>query len=253
MGRLHHLRQVYRQNIEDNIRYGNVEFVLLNWNSPDGLHDWVQRNLRDYLQSGVLKYLVTHKPRFFQMARCKNVSHKAASGDILVNLDADNIITTRESRRTAECLSDRINEEFNNNPNIAIFDVDNVKDHREQPLTNGGRIAVRRDHYFKLGGYDEQLQASLGFGCEDKDLRWRIKEKFNIKFVPFDGVFGDRLQHKSMLSAKHLSKRIVSGVEFKRYRDEVRRAFARKRERYNSTGDTDLLVANTGEEWGILP
>ncbi|WP_158563357.1 hypothetical protein [Chitinophaga silvatica] len=37
MGRLHHLRQTLLQNIADNTTYDNLEFVILDCNSEDGI------------------------------------------------------------------------------------------------------------------------------------------------------------------------------------------------------------------------
>jgi hypothetical protein len=49
-GRLHHIKETFLSNLNNNIDYGEVEFVLLNWNSRDGMNDWVQQNLSDTLK-----------------------------------------------------------------------------------------------------------------------------------------------------------------------------------------------------------
>ena len=78
--RLHHIKETFINNLEKNIDYGEVEFVLLNWNSRDGMDDWVIGNLQKYIDSGVVKYLHSKKAKKFEMARTKNVTAKNASG-----------------------------------------------------------------------------------------------------------------------------------------------------------------------------
>ncbi|KKL80749.1 hypothetical protein LCGC14_2001600, partial [marine sediment metagenome] len=41
MGRLYNLKETLPKNIEANGEYPNVEFVILDYNSSDGLGDWV--------------------------------------------------------------------------------------------------------------------------------------------------------------------------------------------------------------------
>ena len=57
--RLHHIKETFISNLENNIDYGDIEFVLLNWNSQDGMNEWVQQNLKGYIDDGVVKYLHT--------------------------------------------------------------------------------------------------------------------------------------------------------------------------------------------------
>src|SRR5580704_1798101 len=53
-GRLHHLRRTLPQNIADNRDYPNLEFVLLDYNSTDGLGEWVRHELSEEIASGRL-------------------------------------------------------------------------------------------------------------------------------------------------------------------------------------------------------
>ena len=54
MGRTYQLQKTYIQNIEDNLPYGDVNFVLLNYNSQDGMDEWVNESLSDYIKKGLL-------------------------------------------------------------------------------------------------------------------------------------------------------------------------------------------------------
>ena len=46
MNRLHHIRQTLPKNIADNSDYENVEFILLDYNSSDGLEEWVKETMQ---------------------------------------------------------------------------------------------------------------------------------------------------------------------------------------------------------------
>ena len=89
MNRLYHLKQTLPRSIKDNMDYPNVEFVLLDYNSEDGLENWVNTEMSDYIDSGVLVYYKTEEPEHFHRSHSRNVMFKLASGDILINLDAD--------------------------------------------------------------------------------------------------------------------------------------------------------------------
>ena len=56
MNRLYHLKETLIKNIEDNISYEKLEFILLDYNSTDGLEDWVKSNMKDYIEKDSLKY-----------------------------------------------------------------------------------------------------------------------------------------------------------------------------------------------------
>ena len=90
MGRTHQLKETYLRNIKDNLFHKDVNFVLLNYNSPDDMDDWVEKNLRPYIDEGVVSYLKTSKPKAWSMSITKNITGRNASGDIICWLDADN-------------------------------------------------------------------------------------------------------------------------------------------------------------------
>lgn len=56
MDRLFHLKKTLLKNIKNNITYPHLEFVLLDYNSQDGLEEWVVENCKEYLENGILKY-----------------------------------------------------------------------------------------------------------------------------------------------------------------------------------------------------
>ena len=62
MNRLSHLKETLFENIEKNISYKNVEFILLDYNSTDGLEDWIKSNFKEYINKGILSYYKTSEP-----------------------------------------------------------------------------------------------------------------------------------------------------------------------------------------------
>ncbi|OQD42714.1 hypothetical protein BUL40_09335 [Croceivirga radicis] len=159
MNRLSFLKQTLPKNIEDNLSYGNVEFVVLNYNSKDGMDEWIRREMKDYMDSGVLKYIWTRKPKYFLMSHSKNVAHKNASGDIVCNVDADNFI--------GRGFAEYINTSFLENANVYM-----AGDILTSDKGGFGRICMTKSDFVKLQGYDENMK---GYGFEDHDMRNRLE------------------------------------------------------------------------------
>src|SRR6187402_102950 len=90
MNRIEHLKQTLPKNIEDNIAYGNLEFLLLDYNSKDGLEEWVESEMKEYIDKGILHYYKTTEPEYFHRSHSRNMIIKKATGDIVCNIDADN-------------------------------------------------------------------------------------------------------------------------------------------------------------------
>jgi len=150
MGRLHHLKRTLPANIAAN-RDFNVEFVVLDYNSRDGLGEWIRKRHSADIECGKLIYARTDEPSGFHQAHAKNLSHRLATGDILCNLDADNYATSQFTEYLLDLFSSR-----------------------ERVVTRGqsgegffGRIALPKFWFYRMGGYDEELVP--GYGNEDND------------------------------------------------------------------------------------
>ncbi|MEW4924695.1 glycosyltransferase family A protein [Algibacter sp. 2305UL17-15] len=159
MNRLDHLKQTLPQNIEDNKKYGNVEFVVLNYNSQDEIDQWMFSTMSEYLESGILKYYKTTAPKCFLMSHSKNAVTKLATGDIVCNVDADNFI--------GRGFAAYINKAYQRNQNIYIA-VEKGKTQKDCY----GRICMLKSDFITLKGYDENM---TGYGFEDFDLRNRLE------------------------------------------------------------------------------
>lgn len=154
MGRLHHLKQTLPANMELCREMGDVEFCLANYNSRDGLDEWVTAELGGALASGRLKYVRTTKPEEFNMSHAKNMAHGLATGMFVVNVDADNFLTKE--------YIEALRAEIATGGEVIHFPSE------KQSWGGGfGRVAVRRDLFFSIGGYDEEHK---GWGAEDWDL-----------------------------------------------------------------------------------
>jgi len=154
MNRLNDLSKTLIPNILDNIDYPNVEFVLLNYNSSDELEQWVQKNLMSYIESGVLVYFKTTEPEYYSMPHSRNVAFKAATGEIVNSVDADNYTHKGFAaiiNRMAECRK-----------RWAVFAKGKKAIH--------GRIGYYKNEFLDIGGYDEGL---TGYGFDDHNLLYR--------------------------------------------------------------------------------
>ena len=184
-GRLHHIKETFLSNLNNNIDYGNIEFVLLNWNSRDGMNDWVQQNLSEYINDGVVKYLHTKQAPHFEMARTKNVTAKNASGEIVCWVDGDNFIS--------ENYAEYLNEKFNENENIILNNIRRVN--KGNPAaSNWGRIAILKKYFMEVRGYDETFQ---GWGWEERDFAKRIRNHLNLMDVKFEKHDANFIKHES--------------------------------------------------------
>jgi hypothetical protein len=89
----------------------------------------------------------------WEVGRAKNIAHFKALGDILINVDADNYL----SREYVNGVLDL----FSKDMNIIVYgEEDNI----------GGRIAISRFNFHRLGGYDERFK---DWGYDDIDFIYR--------------------------------------------------------------------------------
>jgi len=161
MNRLHHVMQTLPANIENNKEYPGVEFVLLDYNSTDGLEKWIKENMQHYIKNGLLKYYRTEEPAFFDRTHSRNLVFKLATGDIVSNVDADNF--------TGAGYAAYLNEVFLKDNNIYVV-ADTKK--RYYFLRNAfGRFACMKKDYIAIGGMDEEMKS---YGSETIDLYERL-------------------------------------------------------------------------------
>lgn len=168
MNRLHHLANTLGVNIQEAAKIG-AEIVVLNYGSKDGLDEWIKSNwnaLLPFVESGNFKYFFTKEPEYFFAAHAKNVAHKLATGDILCNLDADNYLVSG--------FPEFLHQSFSNNKEIVVLTNDRT------PGTCG-KIAVAKEFFYSVNGYDESQNE--GWGWDDTNFQFRTRTFNNLKIV----------------------------------------------------------------------
>lgn|ERR1700722_6312464 len=168
MGRKHHLSETLAYNIHIN-RYPRVEFLILDYNSPDNLSSLVTTHYRRRLGTD-LNYYREHSRRYFMMAHAKNVAAALALGDVVVNIDADRYIDPELGYDVVHALAEPMT--------IARGSIGNTQD-----WSACGIIACHKHDFIALGGYDERMV--YGWGAEDHDLANRaVALGYNISLLP---------------------------------------------------------------------
>ena len=222
MGRLHHLRETLPRNLEWHRDIPGVEFVLLDYSSPDGLAEWTRENLGEVMASGRLVYYQAHGHTRFVMAHAKNVAHRLARGEIVCNLDSDNF--------AGPGFASYVSRRFAGRERIVL---------RSQISKGGvhGRIALLKRDFEALGGYDERMNA--GWGFDDQDLIDRaLRAGFGEVFISAAKGYLKAIQHDMEDRTR------FSLVKDRFQSDEMHRQLASESVR---TGRT---VANEGQQWG---
>lgn len=196
MNRLHHLKETLIENIRNNSNYQDAEFILLDYNSTDGLDDFIKTNLQEYLNSGRLVYYRTETPKYFNRSHSRNLGFKLGSGDLICNIDADNF--------TGNGFATYLDQEFKKNG--ACFLTAIGSQNVSQDVL--GRICVRKDHFHELRGYDERMS---WYGFEDHDFSNRL-EKNATKKVPISKEYLTALTHEQSerLSNERISIDLVA-------------------------------------------
>jgi len=182
MNRLDDLKQTLPENLEDD--YKNVEFVLLDYNSSDGMGFWVRDNLMDHIESGRLVYYRTECSPYFQPNHSRNVTFRVAAHNLIVNVDSDNFMNRGFLKRVNQCAS--IAEE-----KILIVPENFLLPNSDRFLLKG-RFGLYKKDIFELGGFDEDLDE--GFSHDDVNFVFRaMMSRYQV--VGFESVFTSRRIH----------------------------------------------------------
>ena len=198
-GRLPHLKQTLPANLAAEKDNPNVEFVVLDYGDEgkDGnLGEWIKQTFPEELATGRLRCARYEAPHFV-FAHSRNMAHRLATGDILCNVDADNFIAPNFSRWLAAQLVQQ--------PNGIVHGI--ARDQREftkravdmllkrnvLPSNMGGRMAMTRQTFEDLGGYDEiNFNANEGL---DKNLAMRA-DVMGLPAIRLpENLWGDFIAH----------------------------------------------------------
>jgi hypothetical protein len=166
-------------------------------------------------------YARTLSDRPWHVAFAKNSAHRLASGNVLVNLDCDNFIANA----------------------LDVIRFHFARDIHALHLWSGtygdgtcGRIAINREVFYRLGGYDESFHP---MGHQDLDLLKRARAQgMRVLHVPSSSDV--TVKHDRAESMKYCSG---SAEDWKKLNQENIAASA-----FNIANNR--LIANEGKNWG---
>lgn len=151
-GRLWQLKQTLPKNID--FLNEETDLIILDYQSPDGLKEWLEENYKEALDKGFIKYFRLLHPYNFYCAYAKNVAHRLAQGDVLFNLDADGFI------------NETLVEELRNLKDTEIL----VPRYHGNDEGSFGRLGYTKETFYKLNGYSENI---IKMQDDDGNLRYR--------------------------------------------------------------------------------
>jgi len=221
-GRLHQLRQTLPQNLAGNADYPDAEFVVLDYNSQDGLGDWIREAHARELETGRLAYYRDDSPGHFAHGHARNVAALLCTGDVVCNLDADNLTGTGFAAYLANALSARARGVFAWTPRAA-------------GAGTCGRLAFYRHDFVELGGYNEVMDD--GWGYHDIDLISRARA-LRFKETKIDLRYLLCLEHSNDERTEHMRDKDLSACAKRNQALMKRNVRAGK------------LIANQGRMWG---
>jgi hypothetical protein len=191
-GRAQHIKQTLPRNLADNANYPNCKFVLLDYNSQDGLLEYLQTVHELTILNGYLNVYSYREDVPFHVAHAKNIAARLGileGADILVTLDADNF--------TGHGFARFINEKFNESGIFLCPDFPLIHSLPHGPLRPArgyaGRLAIRAQDFVKAGGYDEIFSTWRG---EDMDLIYRL-ERMGYTMRHIDNRYLETIPHSS--------------------------------------------------------
>ena len=133
--------------------------MVVDFGSDIDVGEWMANEFGEYIRSGYLKYFFTDQLGDWHASLAKNTTHLLANGAILVNLDCDNFTGKNGGKFVHDQFMSR-------DHGILLWQYSKKK------LDGSfGRIAMTRDEFDGLGGYNEAL---LPMGYQDGDLRNRL-------------------------------------------------------------------------------
>src|SRR5690349_668565 len=179
MNRLHHLEQTLPVNLADNSLHSTY-FLILDYNSDDGLQEYIFTNFREQIKSGKLRYRRYADAKYFSHSHSRNLAVRLTDATYVCNVDADNY--------TGPHFDRYLMQQFEQHPRVVVSALSN-------PLNiygAFGRMATRRADFIEVGGYDEAFE---GYGFEDYDLVSRLEQSGLEKILIDNADFLKTVSH----------------------------------------------------------
>lgn len=188
--RLHHFKQTYFNNIALLDKYDiDYEVILLDYDSTDGLSQWIMDN--SIIKKEKFSYFISQNKKYYKEAHSKNVCHKLAKNKIIINLDVDNILNSY--------FLDK------------LIDLNDNEILMTKLRTNGtcGRISLYKEHFLKLGGYDETRQNIVTRCYIDSDFKLRSL-KYGLKCKLLDHNKLEFIDHSNYDRSINYEKKLLT-------------------------------------------
>lgn len=196
MGRKHHLMLTLPSNMKL-CRAEDTEFVVLDYGSKDGVAEWISSQCAEELRSGLLKLYRVDWPTRFHISHAKNCAHRLARGELVCSLDADSF------------LLPEFVEQMRLNLNSGQHNFLRLKSpNPQQHFSLWGRVAMRREHFVRLGGYEELLR---GYGFEDSQLIDRAG-KLGLTEVSLPYTMGHCIEHYDVTRTENYDDKDMWGT-----------------------------------------
>ncbi len=226
------LKETLRLNMGAN---QDAEFVVLDYGSTDDVLSWIGHELHRLPYGRRFAVYRLKKPRPLNIAHAKNVVHRLATGDVLVNLDADNFTGEGYSEEIEQLMRHWLDsvERVRGKPHFAIMPKDRLKK-EESFFGAGGRIIVSRSAFISVGGYDESF---VGYGFEDTEFLARLQ---NAGTTMIEIDLADSLRNIPTTDEK----------KSKHYAGDIVKQFHNNRDKYLQTVTHQRKSANDGEGFG---
>ena len=155
--RLYQFSKTFLKNAETLEKYQDVEWVIVDCGSTDGLSEYIGEYLEKY---SFIKYYQAINFKY-SIPIAKNFSVRFSTGDYVFNLDCDNY------------LDDIIDE---------IDSTDQGIHCHEYLKGTHGRIGMSKEIFLKIGGYDENFYPA---GVHDNDIMLRANYlNYKFKSIP---------------------------------------------------------------------
>lgn len=196
-----------------------VHFVVLAYGEPE-LEAFMLEHFKEEIKEGIVTF-ATVDAEHFEYAPAKNTAHRIALDylhcDVVCNLDGDNVLGKGGRKEYGtDHIPDFITflqHTFRHYPKeVLVRPMSNKEGELGAPLMRGigGRIAMPRETFWRVRGYDEENFRH--WGGDDQDIMTRVMALFRpghytpVRFVPVSDPLtaGDVIAHDPDIRWKYL-------------------------------------------------
>lgn len=214
--RLDDIKKTLPSIISASNQTSDIEIVILDFNSQDGVGDFV-KEVSKYLKKGnTIKYVEIKNQPYYHMAKAKNMAVLSSSGTYSMISCADVFLASETFIKLQEILRDTT-----------------VRHIRVVGTRFPGVTVVEKKEFIKSGGFDERFEF---YGPEDKDFLLRLeRRKVPTKYISseyFSLIYTDNEKKTANYRLK-ISKREMSKLMKPIYEENIKNA---------------VLVANLNEK-----